>query len=272
MQPNSSSPRVIDLEQPRTADMPVYPSHRPGYSYTLHHRHSDTTGHDGPRTGSSGLIVCKEHTGTHIDALCHQAENMFLCGGIPVDEQIANGRGYKRHGVEEIQPIYAPGVLLDIAAYAAAHLGMPALPENYAISADTLKACARAQNTTIAPGSVVLVYTGNEQHWHDEDRYLAGPGLHGDASRWVVEQKPLAVGADNMAWDVVGLKDKSLGCTLPGHIIFLVRNGTYIIENLKLGELATELAKAGTYQFQFICAPLKFVGATGSPVRPLAVL
>ena len=45
-----------------------------------------------------------------------------------------------------------------------------------------------------------------------------------------------------MAWDVLGLKDDALGCTLPGHIIFLVRNGIYIIENLKLDELAVGAA------------------------------
>ena len=33
--------RVFDLEQPRTADMPVHASHRPGYFYALHARHED---------------------------------------------------------------------------------------------------------------------------------------------------------------------------------------------------------------------------------------
>ncbi len=255
---------VLDLEQPRTADMPMHPTHKPGYSYVLHRRHTDGVGDDGPRTGSSGLIVCKEHSGTHIDALCHQAENGFLCGGVKADGSIVSAKGYSKHGIETVPPIVAPGVLLDVAA----HKGVAALPEGYAISADDLKACARAQNTVVAPGCVVLVHTGNETHWHDEARYLAGSGLHGDASRWLAEQKPLAVGADNMAWDVIGLKDDGLGCTLPGHIIFLVRNGVFIIENLKLGGLA-----AGRhFNFNFVCAPLKFVGATGSPVRPIAIL
>ena len=70
-----------------------------------------------------------------------------------------------------------------------------------------------------------------------------------------------------MAWDVIGLKDEALGCTLPGHIIMLARNGIYILQNLRLGELA----RSGQYTFDFICAPLKFVGATGSPGRPVAM-
>ena len=60
--------RVFDLEQPRTATMPIHPSHLPGYSYVLHRRHQDSYGQDGPRTGASGMIVTMEHTGTHIDA------------------------------------------------------------------------------------------------------------------------------------------------------------------------------------------------------------
>jgi len=257
--------RVFDLEQRRTEDMPIHPAHRPGYSYVLHRRHTDAAGEDGPRTGASGLIVCKEHSGTHIDALCHQAENMLLCGGIRADaSSTVHSKGFRAHSVDGIAPIVAPGVLLDVAA----HLGVDSLSAGYAISEDELKACASRQNSDIRPGCVVLVHTGNGRHWNDESRYLAGPGVHGDASRWLAAQRPLAVGADNMAWDVIGLKDDALGCTLPGHIIFLVRSGIYIIENLKLDELAA----ARQYAFTFVCAPLKLVGATGSPVRPIAII
>jgi len=256
--------QVFDLEQPRTVDMPMHPAHRPGYSYALHKRHEDAFGEDGPRSGASGLIVTKEHAGTHIDALCHQSENMFLCGGIPVDARIQRSNGFSRLGVETIPPIVTRGVLLDVAGFK----GVDTLPEGYAISEADLKACARKQNSVIGPGCVLLVNTGNDQMWHDEARYLSGPGLHGDASRWLATQKPIAVGADNMGWDVLGLKDDGLGCTMPGHIIMLARSGIFILENLKLSELAL----AGKWAFDFVCAPLKFVGATGSPVRPIAVV
>jgi len=32
------------------------------------------------------------------------------------------------------------------------------------------------------------------------------------------------------------------------------------------------LAEAGIYEFLFVLAPLRIVGATGSPVRPLALV
>ncbi len=257
-------PRIFDLEQPRTATMPIHPAHRPGYSYVLHRRHEDSYGQDGPRSGASGMIVCMEHTGTHIDAPCHQADHLTLCGGVPVDNGIQTSRGFTQRAVDEIPPLVAPGVLLDMTA----HLGIDALPSGYAVTAAELQACAHQQGSEIAAGDVVLVYTGNEQVWDNEERYLAGPGMAGDASRWFAGLGVLAVGADNMAWDVIGVPDPELGCTLPGHLLLLAQRGIYILENLRLGELAASRA----YRFIFVCMPLKFVGATGSPVRPVALV
>ena len=254
--------RVFDLEQPRTVDMPVHPSHQPGYFYALHRRHEDVYQPAvSPRTSASGLIVCKEHSGTHIDALSHQADAQRLYGGIPVGE--AQGvAGFRAHGVETVPPIVAPGVLLDLPAA----LGVEELEPGRAITAAELRACAERQGTVIAPGEVVLVRTGNGRYWDDPERYLAGPGMDASASRWLAEARVLAVGADNMAWDVIGLADPELG-ELPGHLLLLARAGIYIIENLALEELAA----ARAYRFAFVCTPLKFVGATGSPVRPIAL-
>lgn len=256
--------RVFDLEQPRTDTMPIHPSHRPGYSYVLHNRHQDTYGQDGPRSSASGMIVCKEHTGTHIDALCHQADQLMLHGGIAVDAQVQTSRGFTQHGVEQIPPIVAPGILLDILG----HFGVDTLAAGHAITAADLEACCAHQQVSITAGDVVLVYTGNEHAWGDAEQYLAGPGMAGDASRWLADRGVVAVGADNMAWDVIGVRDPDLGCTLPGHVILLAQRGIYIIENLRLSALAA----ARVYQFVFVCTPLKFVGATGSPVRPIALV
>lgn len=257
---------VFDLEQPRTAGMPVHPSHRPGYSYLLHRHHQDEYEPErtGPRTSASGMIVSMEHTGTHIDALCHQSDGLVLYGGVPVDNRVQTPRGFTRLGVEEIPPIVAPGVLLDVAA----SKDVESLEPGYAVTTADLEACCERQGTSVEPGDVALVRTGNARYWEDVDRYLAGPGVAANASYWLADREVLTVGADNMAWDVVGYEDPDLRCKLAGHLILLTRCGIYIVENLNLDELAA----AGHYRFQFICAPLKLVGATGSPVRPLALV
>jgi kynurenine formamidase len=255
--------RIYDLEQPRFQGMPIHESHQPGYLYVLHRRHADSLIEpDGCRSGASGVIISMEHAGTHIDALCHQAENQTLYGGVDVASS-SGGRGFTRHGVEEIAPIAARGVLLDVAR----HRGVDMLASGDAIGVDELKACVEAQGVTIAPGDVVLVRTGNGRNWDDPDVYLPGPGVDGAASLWLAEQQVVAVGADNMAWDVIGLHDPNAGCELPGHLYLLVRSGIYIIENLNLEALAADQQ----WIFSFLCTPLKFNGATGSPVRPIAV-
>jgi kynurenine formamidase len=255
--------RVFDLEQPRTAEMPVHPSHRPGYSYLLHRHHEDEPEEAGPRTSASGVIICMEHTGTHIDAICHQADGLKLYGDVPIDGDVQTPRGFARLGVEEIPPILAPGVLLDVAA----SKGVEALEPGYAITDEDLKVCSEEQGVEVEPGSVALVRTGNGRFWDEPERYLAGPGVSASASYWLAERQILAVGADNMAWDVPDVWDSKLGVRLPGHLILLARRGIYIIENLQLEELAAE-----SHRFLFVCVPLKLVGATGSPVRPLALL
>lgn len=263
--PGASGPmRVFDLEQPRTADMPVMPSHRPGYSYFLYRRHEDTYAPEaGPRSSASGVIVCMEHSGTHIDAFCHQAENLMLAGGIPARE-VQNANGFSRLGIEEVPPIIGRGVLLDVPRA----LGVEELEPGYAITAADLERCCATQGIEIRAGDIVLVRTGNARHWSDPERYLAGPGVAGEGSAWLAERGVRAVGADNMAWDVIGLVDPEYGCALPGHLLLLVRHRIYIIENLQLEALAA----SGHYEFGFVCTPLKFVGATGSPVSPVALV
>ena len=258
---------IFDLEQPRTEGMPIHPAHRQaGYSYHLHRRHEDEYRPEdtGPRTGAAGVIVCAEHTGTHIDALCHQSDALTLFGDVPVDASVQSPRGFDRLGVEEIPPILAPGVLLDVAA----SKGADELEPGYAVTEEDLVNCCEKQGVNIEAGDVALVRTGNGRHWEDEERYLAGPGMDASASYWLADRQVLAVGADNMAWDVIGLRDPELGCIMPGHLILLARRGIYIIENLVLEDLAA----SGHRRFDFVCTPLKFVGATGSPVRPVAVI
>jgi kynurenine formamidase len=257
--------RVIDLEQPRVEGMPIHEAHRPGYVYALYRRHGDApvSGPLGPRSSASGLIVCMEHSGTHIDALCHQAEDGLLFGDVPAAEA-TTAKGFLAQGIETVPPLVGRGVLLDLPR----HRGGTELASGEAVEANELAACAVSQGSAIEPGDVVLVRTGNGRYWQESERYLAGPGLAASASWWLAEREVLAVGADNMAWDVIGLVDEELGCQLPGHLLLLVRHGIYIIENLVLEELAA----TGVTAFGFVCTPLKFVGATGSPVRPIALL
>ena len=136
------------------------------------------------------------------------------------------------------------------------------------ISLEEVRAAAAAQRVEASGGDVVLVRTGNGANWGDPERYLRGAGMAAGVSTWLAEAGVLAVGADNVAWDWTGEPDPELGVTLPGHVLLLVRAGVYIIENLFLEDLGA----TGVSEFTFICLPLKIAGATGSPVRPVALV
>ena len=244
--------RVFDLEQPRYAGAPSHPAHAPGFNYFLHRHHA--RGAPEARTSASGIIVTPEHSGTHIDALAHQAENLILHGGVHVDSGVQTSVGFKEMGIDTMAPIVARGVLLDVPS-----------EQGYAITGDDLE---RAARTDIRPGDVVLVRTGWGKFWSEPEQYLKAPGVSAGGSRWLIERKVRAVGADNMAFDVMSsTPDPELKVTLPGHLLLLVRAGIPIIENLNLEDLAA----ARVYEFAFVCLPLKMRGATGSPVRPIAI-
>src|SRR5205807_7241596 len=121
---------------------------------------------------------------------------------------------------------------------------------------------------SVCEGDVVLLRTGNGAFWRDPALYLQAGGASADTASWLASKRVRAVGADNVAWDEPGIVDPDLKVTLPGHMILLVRNGIYIIENLFLEELAQDRC----YEFTFVCLPLKMRGATGSPVRPIALV
>jgi len=259
------SATTYDLEQPRFYGMPIFPSHKPGYVYALHRRHRDAYHPEvhGPRTGASGVLTMMEHSGTHIDALCHQACDLTLYGGVPV-EGTETAAGFNRLGIETVPPLLGRGVLLDVAAWK----GVDRLPPLYSISGEDLQSCATRQEVEVRTGDVLLVRTGFGSLWDQEEAYLAAAGIAKSGSLWAVAHGVTAIGADNMTWDVPGERDPESGATLFAHANLLAQKGIYIIENLNLEALAA----SRHYDFAFLGISLKFQGATGSPIRPLALV
>jgi kynurenine formamidase len=260
------SAKVYDLEQPRFRGMPIHPSHLPGYFYGLHRRHRDTyrPAEGGRRSGASGVLTMMEHSGTHIDALCHQADELRMFDGVAVDGT-ETPAGFSRLGIETVPPLLCRGTLLDVCG----NKGQLLLPAKYGITADDLKNCAAAQGTEVRAGDALLVRTGYGALWRgDTEIYLGAAGVSKSGTLWAAEQGVVAVGADNMAWDVPDELDPDSGSTLFAHVYLLPKKGIYIIENLNLEDLARDRC----HTFAFVAIPLKFNGATGSPLRPLALV
>jgi kynurenine formamidase len=255
--------KVYDLEQSRFLGMPMHPTHKPaGYRYLLHRRHRDTEVKGPTRTGASGAIFSSDHAGTHIDALCHQALNHTLYGNIQITNAVETPYGETSLGIDKVDPIVTRGLLLDVARFK----GVEALPKFYQITLEDLKGCLAGAK--LRQGDVALVRTGYARYWDDEEKYLGAAGVSLEGAEWLASFRVRAVGADNMAFEVDdGSKDPKMGVQLPCHVLLIARNGIHIIENLDLEKLASYKVS----EFLFVCTPLKLVGATGSPVRPIAI-
>lgn len=254
---------VYDLGWPLFVDMPQSPNH-PRYTHTLPRRHGDMVRADGG-SAANDLIVTGTHVGTHIDALAHVSHNGRLYGGLDAAEANVGGR-YMQLGAHTIGPIVRRGVLLDVPAT----LGVSQCEPGYEITPDDLEATIARQRTPLNEGDVVLIRSGWGQRFDDAEAYqgLASgvPGVGADGARWLAARRVHAAGADTIAFE--RLAPGAGHGLLPAHRILLVENGIYIIEALALEELAASRVR----EFTFVLSPLKLVGATGSPTRPLAVV
>lgn len=255
--------RVIDLAQPYFIGMPHFPTHPP-FLFGLTKKHGDLVT-EGGVSSSADAIALGSHVGTHIDALCHFSCGGKLYGGIDVKSRQSDSGGIEQYSVDTLAPMFRRGVLLDIAA--AVH--EDALPTDFSITPEHLSSAAAAQNVSVGAGDVVVLRTGWARFWNDAARYItggrgavaAGPGPELAAARWLSKRKIFAAGSDTIAFERVPAPE------MPVHVHLLVENGIHIIEALNLEELARERV----YEFLFVAAPLKIRGATGSPIRPVAL-
>ncbi|MFI2664223.1 cyclase family protein [Micromonospora carbonacea] len=255
--------RVVDLGRPLFVGMPQSPNHAQ-YRMALTRRHGDMVRADGG-SAAADMLVTGAHVGTHIDALCHVSHDGLLHGGVDATKAQVGG-GFSVHGAETIEPMVRRGVLLDVPAA----LGLATCQGGYEITPDDLDAAVGRQGVFVGEGDVVLIRSGWGRHWGDAVAYVGKdtgvPGVGEAGARWLAERRVHAVGADTIAFE--RLTPGAGHALLPAHRVLLVEHGIYIIETLVLDELA----ERGIGEFLFVLAPLKLVGATGSPVRPLAVV
>lgn len=256
--------RVVDLGRPMFPGMPQSPNH-PLYTHTLPRRHGDMVRADGA-SAANDLLVTGTHVGTHIDAIAHVSQDGLLHGG---EDALGAGRGgrFMQHGVHTVAPMVGRGVLLDVPSA----LGVETCEPAYEITPADLEAAEEHAGVSVEPGDVVLVRSGWGRRFDEGAAAYLGadggvPGVAEAGASWLAARGVHAAGADTIAFE--RLAPGNGHSLLPAHRVLLVEAGIYIIEALDL----EELAEARLSEFTFVLSPLMLVGATGSPVRPLAVV
>jgi len=266
-----SGGRSYDLSVEYFVGMPSFSAlGDPGYQFWLTHSPKGTLVDNPNGLGSvmngkvsytGDAISMYTHMGTHIDALNHFGLNGQIWNGFKPEEHLGD-KGWQKTGAEKIPAIIARGVLIDIVESKGGKL-----KPNYRITSADLKEALRQQNTSLEPGDVVLIRTGQAKLYENTSAYLDRyPGISLDAVKWLVEdQKIMLLGADNLSLEAFPSEREDNW--VPVHTYLLAEKGMMFIEQMNLESLSMDQV----YEFAFIAASLKLRGASAAPMRPIAL-
>src|ERR1700680_4287964 len=261
---------VFQLGFDLSADLPLIGSRR----FDLHMKRGTATA-PGTRGENEEIVITElGQVGTQLDAFAHQIyggeyynciTNHEMSFGEAGNDLSAGARqGFPKLGVENIPDIMTRGVLIDVAGLK----NVDMLPGGYVITADDLQQALAKEKLKLEPGDAVMINTGWAKQYtvKDKEKYLkSSPGIGIEAGEWLIKQNPMLVGTDTCCVEVRPYPGQKVN--LPIHAMFLIVNGVYLVENLRLEQLAAEHA----YETAYIMTPLKIEGGTGSTIDPIAV-
>jgi kynurenine formamidase len=188
-----------------------------------------------------------EHGGTHLDAPIH-----FSQGGQAV-EQIP------------VERFLGPAVIVDVTVQADKD-------RDYRVTTDDLQR-AESEQGAIPSDAILLIRTGFSRRWPDAAAYLGTaergadavrdlhfPGLHPDAARWLVANRPVkAVGIDTASIDY-------------GQSTLYEVHRTLFERNIPAFENLTTLERLPLRGAFVVALPMKIGGGSGAPLRAIAIL
>lgn len=145
-----------------------------------------------------------------------------------------------------LEQLLGPAVSLDVSAKAP---DQPVTPE-------MLGAAAKRQSVAVERGDILLVRAWPGKHL--DEGFLQCAGLNAAAAEWVAAKGVKALGSD------LASPDDPRDLVRPVHLILLGR-GILIMEHL------AHLETLPGPRFQFVGLPLRIRGATGSPIRAVAI-
>ena len=207
--------------------------------------------HETYERGAGGRVVGLGDLGVE-----HVAEKGFVCRGVLLDA--AAYRGIKRLPVP--REAGSPGI----------------------VTAGDVQAMVKRQGLAeIGEGDCVFLYTGHGDLWRNAEwrslpaaekakrrsEFSSGePGLGVSACRYLAERRVILTGGDTGGTEAGPVGERE-GAASSCHVEMQTRRGIWNIENLDFSPLLAERV----HEFLFVWAPLKLVGASGSPGNPVAL-
>jgi kynurenine formamidase len=261
--------RIFDLAVDYFMGMPSWTAAQdPKYDIWMTHSPQGTINDDLNRVGraaneaysyAGSAVTMYTHTGTHLCGLNHVGHfGRFWNGWTP--ETHLGSRAWTVGG--RIPPIIARAVLLDVAGAK----GVDCLPDSYAITVEDVRDALGRTGTELGRGDIALVRTGRMSRWPDPEGFLSSPpGLGLESARFLCEE----LGCMCIGVDAGGeaLPPDQPDSFLPVHAYLFATAGAPLFENLWLEDVAGE----ELCEFAFLAFPLKLLGSTGTPARPVGI-
>lgn len=129
--------------------------------------------------------------------------------------------------------------------------------KNSVVNSTILERVCQNHDITIERDDIVLIRT-YPGHWGEDD-FFEWQGINDDAAAWLESKEVKAVGVDLAIADEVGNMQRPV-------YMRMLKSNIYLIENL------INLHFVANQSFTFIGLPLKIKGATGSPIRAVAIV
>lgn len=233
----------------------------------------------GPVT-SSGTSDQYQYTGSyhglahsHLDALnCHMmVDGRGYNGRVAAD--ITAAGGCPKGSIHALKDgVVTRAILFDATLLPGKATAQGWLEPGTAIHREDLETLEKLQHVTVAPGDIILLYTGRWKRraalgaWPRETGFA---GLHADVAYFLKERDVAFLGGDGPN-DVLPAGWPA-PFPNPLHRLAIVAMGVNIFDNLDFERAIVEARRLNRYAFLFMAAPLRVEQGTGSPLNPLAV-
>ncbi|MFH8929171.1 cyclase family protein [Streptomyces pristinaespiralis] len=217
---------------------------------------------------SDDTVTMGLQAATHWDALTHASHSGRIYNGRPAGTITPHDRA-RFSGIDKATPVVSRGVLLDVARAK----GMDRLPGDHAVTPADLEEAAEYGRVAVRAGDIVLVRTGQMRLCLEGDRHgyaFPSPGLSVRTPEWFHAHAVAAVANDTLTFEIFPPEIENLWLAV--HALDLVEMGMLQGQNWNLEELSTACAQEGRYAFLLSAMAEPFVGGTGTPVAPVAVL
>ena len=231
--------RLIDLSQDIYDGMPVYPGHMRTSVFPMKTHEETAFVNKTAYSSISHILVMSDHGPTHVDSESHIDPDPTAKS---IDEL-------------PLEKFYLEAVCLDVS-----HIRGE---ENY-ITKPILEEALKKSGQEIKQGDAVLLYTGhfNRTYPNFETWLFNYPGMDREATEWLCDMGCVNVGIDQPSIDSsLEVKRREY----PSHTVCRERK-LLNMENM------AHLDKVVNKRFILSALPLKIIGASGSPIRAVAIL